>query len=176
MGLDMYLSASRYVSATNWQEVNKAMQQQKEIDFNNYRSDEYLKLVELFPTAFTKFSETGGTVSINVGQWRKANQIHGWFVRHVQGGVDDCKEYSVSREHLVELLYTVNKVLAGDKDTAKELLPVTAGFFFGNYDEEGGYDEWYYEDLKRTKDILENILAVVPEGNYDYDFVYQSSW
>ena len=25
-----------------------------------------------------------------VGYWRKANAIHGWFVRNVQNGKDDC--------------------------------------------------------------------------------------
>ena len=43
------------------------------------------------------------------GYWRKANAIHGWFVDNVQDGMDDCKEYYVSREKLKELLGLVNE-------------------------------------------------------------------
>ena len=35
--------------------------------------------------------------------WRKANQIHKWFVDHVQNGVDDCGEYKVTEEQIDEL-------------------------------------------------------------------------
>ena len=27
--------------------------------------------------------------------WRKANAIHGWFVKNAQQGIDDCRTYSV---------------------------------------------------------------------------------
>ncbi len=37
---------------------------------------------------------------IEVGYWRKANQIHNWFVKNVQGGVDDCGYYGVTKEKL----------------------------------------------------------------------------
>ena len=35
--------------------------------------------------------------------WRKANAIHKWFVDNVQGGEDDCREYPVSNDQLIEL-------------------------------------------------------------------------
>ena len=38
-----------------------------------------------------------------VGYWRKANAIHGWFVRELAGGVDECQPIHVSRENLVTL-------------------------------------------------------------------------
>jgi len=38
-----------------------------------------------------------------VGYWRKANAIHGWFVRELAGGVDECQPIHVSRENLVVL-------------------------------------------------------------------------
>lgn len=40
----------------------------------------------------------------SVGYWRKANQIHKWFVDNVQDGNDDCKSYYVSTEDLEKLL------------------------------------------------------------------------
>ena len=54
--------------------------------------------------------------SAELAYWRKANQIHKWFVDNVQEGVDNCGEYYVSHEKLQELLDTVNNVLA---DTRK---------------------------------------------------------
>ena len=30
-------------------------------------------------------------IKYDAGYWRKANAVHGWFVNHVQRGVDDCK-------------------------------------------------------------------------------------
>lgn len=49
--------------------------------------------------------------SIEVGYWRKANQIHNWFVNNVQGGVDDCDYYEVSDNKLIELLERCKEVV-----------------------------------------------------------------
>lgn len=53
-----------------------------------------------------------------VGYWRKANQIHNWFVQNIQNGEDDCGNYSVDKEKLQELLETINKIL-NEKDKTK---------------------------------------------------------
>lgn len=135
---------------------------------------------------------------LEVGYWRKANQIHRWFVENVQGGKDDCKSYEVSRAQLGELLETVYEVLKSinlvpgtcsvgqrpgegegfdstrrgfvveNPEVAKKLLPIQEGFFFGSY----LYDSWYFEGLVVTKDILEEVLQSPP----DSEFFYQSSW
>jgi hypothetical protein len=99
--------------------------------------------------------------------WRKANQIHGWFVNNVQDGNDDCKDYYVSTEHLQELLELIEQVLKSPTK-AKDLLPVTAGFFFGG--EEYGPD--YFQDLTETKKSLTAILAEPQTSSY----TYSSSW
>ena len=39
-----------------------------------------------------------------VGYWRKANQIHKWFVDNCQDGEDDCRQAYVSLNQLKELL------------------------------------------------------------------------
>ncbi len=44
------------------------------------------------------------------GYWRKANQIHKWFVDNVQDGNDDCKTYYVSTEDLEKLLNICKEV------------------------------------------------------------------
>jgi hypothetical protein len=174
MGLDMYLEARKYVGRIDWKKVPKPLPEGA--NFDDYVSDEFETLKGLFPSELTENTDAGSSVAINAGYWRKANQIHGWFVQHVQDGVDDCGEYRVNREQLIELRDTVEKVLDGNKSTAKELLPVTGGFFFGNYDAEEGYDEYYYEQLKATKKILNNILKIATENNSEYEFYYSSSW
>lgn len=86
-------------------------------------------------------------------QWRKANQIHGWFVENVQNGNDDCGKYEVSIKQLEELRELCIDVLL-DHELANTLLPTTNGFFFGN-DE---YDEHYFEQLENTKEQLDKII------------------
>ena len=108
-------------------------------------------------------------LSYEAGYWRKANQIHKWFVDNVQGGVDDCGEYLVYTRALERLLELVNEVLQ-DRDKAKELLPTTSGFFFGDI----SYDESYFDDLINTKAIIENVLSIVELRKYD--IYYSSSW
>ena len=107
--------------------------------------------------------------SYEAGYWRKANQIHKWFVDNVQGGVDNCGEYLVDIKALERLLELVNEVLQ-DRDKAKEFLPTTNGFFFGDI----SYDESYFDDLINTKAIIENVLSIVELRKYD--IYYSSSW
>jgi hypothetical protein len=145
MGLDMYLNARQFTS--------------KEY----FRPELYNKLVQEAP-----FALDHATLEINVAYWRKANHIHKWFVDHVQKGVDDCREYSVSRDQL-QLLVDTCKLVLMQKEEAANLLPVQEGFFFGSYE----YDEWYFENTKDTIDQLDKILTEYPE---QWDFIYSSSW
>ena len=178
MGLDMYLEARKYVSQIDWDKVpRRDFNNPEPLDLSLYRTEAYEALASIFPAGLIKHSEGGSTVAINIGYWRKANQIHGWFVREVQDGKDNCEPYPVPREKLVELLDTIKQVLDSDKSVARELLPVTAGFFFGNYSEDDGYNEWYYEQLRHTETLLEDILSEYTEANHlEYDIYYQSSW
>lgn len=105
------------------------------------------------------------------GYWRKANQIHKWFVDNVQNGVDDCGEYPVHKAQLKDLLKLVDTVLE-DTDKAATLLPVQVGFFFGSE----SYDQYYFEDLKDTKKILESIVKGKGSKSCSADYYYQSSW
>ena len=105
----------------------------------------------------------------DAGVWRKANQIHQWFVTNVQNGDDDCKDYYVSSEQLEELLDVVKQVLKAP-NKAKELLPTQNGFFFGGIE----YDQDYFKDLEYTKKLLEDVLNNPAAKNSD--FTYSSSW
>lgn len=156
MGLDMYLTAERFLSRYmgNDQEAEG-----RRIDLISEQFEE-LRACEAKVT----------TVIAEVGYWRKANAIHNWFVQNVQDGKDECEKTYVERELLQKLLDTVNEVLA-DRSKAEELLPTKSGFFFGDT----SIDDEYFEDLEHTKKVLEAIL--VPDRfNYLWDFYYQSSW
>ena len=150
MGLDMYLKATLWLSKFDKSELKLAKAVRKlvgvEFDSGNLDSTE---------------------VTIEVAYWRKANHIHRWFVKNVQNGVDDCKDYFIDRESLKELLKLCEEV---DKDhnKAKTLLPVEEGFFFGGND----YGEWYFDDIKDTISQLKKCLEL-PE---DWEFKYHSSW
>jgi hypothetical protein len=100
------------------------------------------------------------------GYWRKANQIHRWFVENVQNGVDNCGDYYVDSEKLAELLELCKRVKA-DHSLAEELLPSASGFFFGGTE----YDEWYFNDIDNTIAILEECLE-----DERGDYYYSSSW
>ncbi len=100
--------------------------------------------------------------------WRKANQVHGWFVENVQKGEDNGATYHVEREQLERLRDTAKEVLA-NRGLAAEKLPVREGFFFGTYD----YDQYYFSDLAST---VADLDAVLDEPNYGATFAYRASW
>lgn len=188
MGLDMYLFCN---SRTLTNMVHEAKPY-----------DEYV----------TDFYRTNGIVMY----WRKANAIHKWFVDNVQDGKDDCGIYEVEWEQLMELRDICKRIVdecplvdgmvkngtvfengqwrdnmeSGKVMTntaiAKELLPTQDGFFFGGCD----YDQWYYEDVRRTVDEIDRISSmledreigffmekVLPEEpDWCVTFHYRSSW
>jgi hypothetical protein len=156
MGLDMTLSKKTYV---------KQWEHKGEDNFNV----EVTKKGE--PVQHIKRERISYVVE-EVGYWRKANQIHNWFVQNVQEGEDNCGEYHVYEEQLEELLELCKKVLANN-ELAKELLPSQSGFFFGGTE----YDEWYFKDLENTIEIIETLLLERNEDGYlDGNIYYQSSW
>jgi hypothetical protein len=100
-----------------------------------------------------------------LGYWRKANAVHRWFVQNVQGGIDDCEPYRVSKSNLKELFDTCQTVL-DNPDNANEILPTSSGFFFGATN----YDTWYFENLRSTMNICRK--AMITQG----EIFYQASW
>ncbi len=111
------------------------------------------------------FTYEGGNISeitSQVGYWRKANQIHKWFVENIQEGKDECDTSPVCYKSLVKLKMLCKEVL---ETKNAELLPPENGFFFGPTE----IDDYYWDDLKETIDII-NKLA--PNGEY----FYCSSW
>lgn len=136
-----------------------------------------------------------------IGYWRKANQIHSWFVQNVQAGVDDCDYHEVTPEQLRELRDLCARVVDGSVMVYGAInngysfdgkgnwvattrlgkvilnpeiaaeLLPTASGFFF-----GGtdYDEYYMTDIVETIIVIDRVLE-------DTDFsthaiYYRSSW
>ena len=153
MGLDMYLEKRTYVKQWDHQSAE-----------------------EKYEVAVTKGGQPTNIdpkkikyIIEEAGYWRKANQIDQWFVEKVQKGEDNCKEYSVDYEQLRDLLNACEDVLE-DHSKAEQLLPRSSGFFFGSTD----YDDYYFEQVQNTYDIL---MSIVSAGDADTaEYTYQSSW
>lgn len=145
MGLDMYLTKEIYVGAQYKHNNVKAV---IEIESSGQK-------VKVNPSKVKSVIEEAGS-------WRKANQIHKFFVDELQKGKDDCEKYYAPYEKLSELKLLCEKVLE-TKDHS--LLPPEAGFFFGSTDA----DEWYFKQVQETIDIIEDLD---PDG----DYYYQASW
>lgn len=221
MGLDMYLKKTKrvgditpeeihivdqYFSYTNRPEEykNSSMKEWCGID----EEDVPMDYVESYKTEYKKryaswdIEKRCGweTIFTTIADWRKANQIHRWFVEKVQGGVDDCELYEVTEEQLEELLSICKEIkecsdvhedieLDGYKEVdgvpvpnvsivrrmrntsiAELLLPTETGFFFGNTD----YDEYYLANVEYTIEVLEKVLQ---ETDFEHEIVmYGSSW
>lgn len=188
MGLDMYLTRKKYIGG-------------------NYKHNKVEGTIDIssrgkkIPIDLNKVTY----IEENVGYWRKANQIHKWFVDHVQDGNDDCGDYYVSTQDLEDLLnickevdkksilingkikngetlkngeWIVNYIdgkVIQNAEEISKLLPTEDGFFFGCTD----YDEYYLQEVKDTIEILEKILEeekILNNKDIYSEFEYSSSW
>ncbi len=150
MGLDMYLNKKTYVQY--WEHNRPEEQYSVEVTKGG-------KPTNINPKKVKYIIE-------EAGYWRKQNQIHRWFVENVQHAEDNCGEYYVDSEKLAKLLELCQKVKA-DNSLAEELLPSASGFFFGGTE----YDEWYFNGIDNTIEILKEALED-ERGEY----YYTSSW
>ena len=155
MGLDMYLSAKRYLWSDQDKDLAKKVGEIIGVDGDPEKR-------------FNGASLVVKEISLEAMYWRKANAIHGWFVETVQDGEDNCREYEVDKEQLETLRDLCKDILEHPDAERDEDLEPTEGFFFGSYNK----DEWYYKDLKDTVEGLDKVLALPDE----YSFTYQASW
>jgi hypothetical protein len=140
----MYLRARRYFSGWG---IN-----------NDAEMNEWEKMLGLWEMQdFVTDASPHGYIEFCVGYWRKAHDVHDWFVRNVQGGVDECKPAPVRREELEELRTECLRQLVdmGDVDEHE--------------DSEAG---WRAYQLKSTVAQIDKALIL----GTDWEFIYQSSW
>lgn len=156
MGLDMYLTKRTYVKRWSHQKTE-----------NKY----YVSVKKGKSTVKHIQPKRVSEIIEEIAYWRKANQIHIWFVKNVQGGEDNCEEHYVTLDKLRELKSICEQVLKNN-ELAEELLPTQSGFFFGGTE----YDEYYFKDLEYTVKMIDEVIE--ENENFDSlsDFYYRSSW
>lgn len=175
MGLDMYIYRKTYVR--NWDHMTPDELHQITVKKNNKKhpwidKDKITNITEL------------------VGQWRKANAIHDWFVQNVQDGRDECQESDVELSQLQELYDTCVLVrdnaklvegqikngshinIVGDEvievpimETGKTIVDKSVAEDLlpttkGFFFGSTDYDEYYMQDINDTIAILEPLLKL----------------
>ena len=116
-------------------------------------------------------------ITCRKGYWRKANQIHQYFLDKCRGNLpeEDCngRDLYVNGTDLKDLLQICQDLLKlkGKKfvETAEELLPTADGFFWGST----AYDKWYRADLRNTIKILKKLNL---DDNWMVDYIYNANW
>lgn len=133
--------------------------------------------------------------------WRKANEIHKYFIDKCANGEDTGDMYPVSKDQLEELKDICEEVLKKsiiktgqiengqrfNKDTGKWDPIYQEGKYIENPEvaesllpRESGfffgstnYDEWYIEDLKYTSEKIKEILE---SFNFDEEEILYHAW
>ena len=105
MGLDMYLYAEKHVSSYDYEFDGKEHTRRDNLEYERIIEASGMGSIPSSPYASV-------TVCKQIGYWRKANAIHGWFVRELAEGRDDCQRISVAREDLINLRNDCVNVLA----------------------------------------------------------------
>lgn len=178
MGLDMYLKKTKKVDNLSVDDYTKIMDKLP-WDKKDYNSSAGLKGIcpdiEGVEELNDIVHETGSnsfrylSLTKEIGYWRKANAVHNWFVENCQDGIDECQLSEVSKEDLEDLLEKCYNVVH-KKSNPEEILPPTAGFFFGSTE----VDQYYMDDIKSTISILEKAIATT---DWDKEIVfYRASW
>lgn len=171
MGLDMYLTKKIYIGANYEHNHVKG-------EINLTKDNKPIK-VNLSKVTYIEES---------AGYWRKANQIHRWFVENVQDGNDDCGTYDVSMEDLKNLLTICKEIKSkcnlvdGKVINGQTASPATGGKLVDNIEDgklmnnshiaakllpsasgfffgSTDYDQWYMNDIDNTIEIIEAIFA-----------------
>lgn len=196
MGLDQYLTLRNRAANKRYEQI---------IDYYNLPEEEQSKTKcpdypisrNIYDVKWKNIDHKTEPVEVELLYWRKANQIHDWFVKNVQNGVDDCDYYIVSIEKLHALYRTLNSIaeyvtLIENEDSfeikfkgnelaikafCESTLPTCEGFFFGSTE----YDKDYFFDIIQTVKNLKRIFEYIDsdgieDNSEDYAIYYHSSW
>lgn len=209
MGLDMYLTAEKRLnkrSSIDRQYINyfntitdSSIDSEDGLYTSEYTNNSIYNELKNFPKLIgqvgdiTTIKKDGDSyiVITDAGYWRKANQIHNWFVEVCQDGIDECQKTMLDSDQLFQLQRLIKSfgripsksklinLLDADKSIKisavkqvlyDKLLPTTNGFFFGSTE----YDIYYLLDIIDTREILRTALKKSTVTNWQ--FAYQSSW
>lgn len=121
-------------------------------------------------------------IAFDIGYWRKANSIHGWFDRNLDG-VENCVDScDLNLDDLLKLKKVCEELLSirteeEFKKAAMEKLPPMEGPFFGatNLDDENSLES-YICDLKDTVRIIDSCEEFNKKMDGNCWFVYRAWW
>lgn len=125
-----------------------------------------------------------------VGYWRKAEQIHNWFVQEAQHGYDNCDPHFVTPKMLIELRDTCKDILANCEPVGEGSAITNSAYAYARlpfkltYFEED-YDIIYICDLEYTVhlidfilsqcDVNDDVMTLKDDPAWHLRFVYESS-
>lgn len=173
MGLDMYLTGRKYLGC-KYNEKDEKIKIEVKAEW------------ETQPETYNIDIRDIDSIVFDLGQWRKANAIHKWFVdKCFSGNYDDYRgeEIEVEKKQLIELKELCKDVReqvskAKDIETKraiiKKMLPMQNGFFFGYTEEDEGI-EYYMQDLRDTIKIIDSALKKMEKYKI-YEIYYSASW
>ena len=108
---------------------------------------------------------------IKIAQWRKAYHIHQYFVENCAYGKNNNSPICTSLGSLRELKDRCEIVIR-NPEKAMEFLPSSPNHYCGF-----GYDDYYFESLKFTVDVIDKILTEFDEEkHYQCWIQYEESW
>ena len=193
MGLDMYVTI-RHKDTQSKLEAYEAWQQK-------YSYEEFLRLTEEQREEWRNSEPEydNDMYGKELMYWRKANQIHNWFVQNCQNGVDDCGRYAITVADLKKLQELCKKILTMT-EIKQELRPTYPNGWFsepvhvmqnvrlltgegikfasehlpsrsGFFFGSTDYDDWYVRELDNT---IEQINDVLDTLNCEYGFSINS--
>lgn len=134
--------------------------------------------------------------------WRKANQIHGWFERKLNG-VDNQREHAIAYDLLEDLLMDCIKVkeslIAGGMYIKDTVIEKSYNMDKGKWEDKveprshfkntkvalellpptqgfffgnDDIDEWYLKDIEQTIETLSTVLSTKEKGERFYYYAW----
>jgi hypothetical protein len=170
MGLDMYLYARQYVPQKNWSAdsepiTNPIFEAVNNLLDNNLPAPDF----------------GGMYIEQQVAYWRKANAIHGWFVRELANNVDECQDIYVRRDDLVTLRDLCVQVLANRSQALPNTEQRTIELDGSNLSDEAVVtsivDRMKAESLKRnTNTIVTEDDPLPPTAGFFFGSSEKDEW
>ncbi len=193
MGLDMYVNI-RHKNTQSKLDAYEAWEQK-------YSYEEFQRLTEEQKEEYRNSEPEydNDMYGKELMYWRKANQIHNWFVQNCQGGVDDCERHVITVADLKKLKELCEKILTMT-EIKQELRPTYPNGWFeepvyvikdvrlltlegveyasehlpscsGFFFGSTEYDDYYVWDLENTIEQIDDTLDTL---NCEYGFALNS--
>lgn len=206
IGLDQYLTARKYIrsfapsAGYGDEDASKNLEElEAKAQYNHVLQVAGLKSLML-PADQREFG--GLYVEVRVGYWRKANQIHAWFEKHLDLGtnaegvkiteIKNVTDYDVSMANLVDLRFDCKQVLdtvvkgpeVADQwgNVSPTLEKIDAKLAMELLPPQQGFffgdyelDIYYVWQLEDTVKQLDKIIGN-PEFDKEVDLTYRAWW